>query len=250
MRRATALAALLPLVLLTGCGGSSSAPASPPAGRSSAPSASSSSAQVPPTKAAAAAAAAAINLTAAEVGAGYTSAPSKKNPADDKDNAALAACIGSTPPSSAVVDVPSPDFTIGSGLQMRQVSSDVTVVPTNAQARSDLAAYHAAKATACLKTFIAKLLAGAAGPSVTFGPPLVTTVETPAPGADGSFGYDVKLTAKATGITLSFDVLLQAVLVKRSEVALTLLSIGQPFPVPERTRLLQALAAKASTHAV
>lgn len=249
MRRRTAVPVLVLTLAASACGGGSGSSAAPGT-RASSPSASPSPAEQPATKAAATAAANAINLTAAEVGAGYTSTPSKKDPATDKDNAAFAACVGATPPSAAVVDISSPDFSSGSGLSTRQVSSDVTVTGSTAQARTDLAAYKAGKTTACLQTFVAKTLAGAAGPDVTIAAPVITPVETPAVGTDGAFGYDVKLTAKASGISFTFDVLLQAFLVKRSEVSLTVVSIGPAFPVTERSRLLQTLLSRATAHAV
>lgn len=245
--------ALLPLLALVGCGGSSgsSAGSGSSAAASTAPPSPSPSPAAPPlTKAQAVAAAKAINLTAADVGAGYTGSPSSTSPAEDKDSAAFAACVGSTLPSAAVADVSSLDFSKGSGLQTRQVSSDVTVVATAAEAKADLAAFQSQKATTCLTTFITKTLAGAAGPNVTFGPPVVTRIDTPAPGADGSFGYDVKATAKASGVEISFDVVLQAFLMKRCEVDLTVLSVGPPFPADERSALLSKLVAHATTAAV
>jgi hypothetical protein len=255
MRRRTAVPALALALVATGCGGSSGSAGSSGASGgqvspSASPSASPSPVEQPVTKAQATAAAHAINLTTAEVGAGYTSTPAKNDPSSDKDSAAFAACVGATPPAASVADVSSPDFTRGSGLQTRQVSSDVTVVATTARARADLTAFTGPKTMPCLKTFITKTLAGSTGSGVTFGIPVVTRLDTPTAGTDGAFGYDVKMTAKATGVTIAFDVQLQAVLVKRCEVSLTVFSLGGDFPAAERTQLLQTLLAKAQKNAV
>lgn len=246
MRIRRHLAALLGLALLAGCGGQ---PATPPAAAKS-PSPAASPSEPPLTKVEATAAANAINLTPADLGSGFTATPSKKDPANDADAAALATCVGGTPPSAALVDVSSPDFSKGSSLQTHEINSNVTVLPTRQQATADLAAYQGPKAMTCLKTFIAKALAGAAGPDVTFGPPVVTALDTPAPGADGSFGYALAMTAKGGGLTIPFNVFLHAVLVKRSEISLTVISIGPAFPAAQRARLLSTLVARATASAV
>jgi hypothetical protein len=241
VRRTPALIVLLALAV-AGCGGSSSGSASSGA--------SPTAAEQPVTKAQATAAATAINLTAAQVGAGYKSAPASKDATTEKENADFAACVGATVPSAAVADVNSPDFTQGTGLQTRQVSSDVTVLHTSAEARRDLAAFKSPKTTTCLKTFITKALAAQAGGAVTFGAPVVTSVPTSAPGTDGTFGYDLKMQAKASGLSIDFDVVIQAFLVKRCEVDITLLSIGGPFPTAERDALFAGLVTRAKASAV
>jgi hypothetical protein len=242
VRRRTPVLTLLLLLALPGCGGSSASSAHP--------SASPTPAETPVTKAQATAAASAINLTAAQVGAGYTSSPPSKDATSAADDAAFAACVGSTPPAAAVADVTSPDFSQGTGLQTHQVSSDVTVLHSSAEARRDLAAFTSPKVATCLKTFVTKALAAQAGGAVTFGPPAVTSVPTSAPGTDGTFGYDVKMTAKASGVSISFDVVIQAFLVKRCEVDITLLSVGAPFPPAERDRLFAGLVERAKASAV
>jgi hypothetical protein len=244
-RRSAALSVLL-AVTLTGCGGSSAVTSTKKAGTPASPS----PAELPLTKAEATTAAGAINLTAADVGAGYKSSPASKDATTQKEDAEFAACVGSTLPSAAVADVSSPDFSQGTGLQTHQVSSDVTVLHTTTEARRDLAAFKSAKTSTCLKTFITKALATQAGGSVTFAPPVVTAVPASAPGTDGAFGYDLKMTAKSSGITISFDVVIQAFLVKRCEVDLSLLSIGAPFPAADRDRLFATLVARAKTSAV
>lgn len=236
----TALIGLL-LLTLAGCGGSSSSAGGASPSASPAP---------PPTKEAATAAAGAINLTQADVGAAYKASPAQKDPSTDAEAAALATCVGGTPPSAALVDLSSPDFAKGAALQMQQLSSSVSVLPSEDQVRTDVAALTGDKAVPCLTKYIGKVLAASGGGQVTFESPKVTPLETRDAGTDGAFGYDVKVSAKSSGITIDVDVVLQGFAVKHTEVQLTALSIGPAFPEAERSKLLSALLQRAEAKAV
>ena len=231
--------ALIASLTAAGCGGSSGT--------------SSVSSSKPPTKAAAEAAAASINLVAADLPSDYKGAPHQSSSDDKAQTAAFAACAGaSNVESDTVADVNSDDFSKGAQLTMKQVTSDVQVVKSSSSASADLKAYQSDKAQGCLATFITKLLAkqsGGAG-GATFGPPKVSRLQPSAPGIDGAFGYQVTLTASAAGLTIPFEISIEGFLVKHSEISLTLLSVGGPFPTSDRDALFSKLASRSVTSAV
>lgn len=222
--------------LASGCGGSSSSASSKP-----------------PTKPQAVAAAAAINLKAADLPSGYTGQPHDSASDDSTDDAAFAACAGASVPNAEdVADEFSQDFSKGQQIDMAQVSSEVDVVRSQSTAEHDLKAFRSGKTTACLATFVTKLVAKQAGatPGVTFEAPTVSKLDVKAAGTDGGFGYTVQLNAKASGVTVPFEISIQSFLVKHSEISLTTFALGRPFPASERDPLLATLLERAKRSAV
>lgn len=228
-------AALAAAVVVTGCGGGS--------GTSS----------KPPTKAAADQAATAINLTVADLPSGYTAAPHDASSDSSPEDAAFAACVGATAPNvDDITDAFSEDFNKGAQIDTKQVSSEVEVVKSASTAASDLKAFKGDKAKTCIETFVTKLLAKEAGSSsgVSFGTPTVARIDITSDGLDGAFGYQVRLTVTAQGQQIPFDVTIAGLLKDHTEVSLTTLSIGQPFPTSDRDALLQKLRDRAKKSAV
>lgn len=233
LRRGLGLA-LIASLAVTGCGGSSG----------------SSKSSAPPSKAAAASAGAAINLAASDLPSGYKGAPHDDSADTKAQTAAFIACTGaSNVESDTIADLNSPDFSKGAQLNMKQVSSDVQIVKSASQARSDLRAYNGDKTKGCLSTFITKLLTKAAG-GATFSAPTITKLTPHADGIEGAFGYQVNLSASAAGLTIPFEIAIEGLLVKHSEVSLTVLSIGGPFPTADRDALFAKLAARSVKSAV
>jgi hypothetical protein len=228
--------ALAAAVLVSGCGGSSTSTSSKP-----------------PTKTAAVAAAAGINLQTADLPAGYTGAPHDSSSDSSSDDAAFATCAGASPPNGQdVADEYSQDFSKGQQIDMSQVSSEVDVVKSASTAKQDLAAFQSDKTTACLATFVTKLVTRQAGgtPGVTFDTPKVSKVPVKADGTEGGFGYTVRLDAKASGLTIPFEISIRSFLVKHSEISLTTLSLGHPFPASDRDALFAKLLERAKKSAV
>ena len=233
--------ALTASLVVAGCGGSSGSSGSLKAS------------STPPSKAAAEAAAAAMNLTVKDVPVGYEGAPHESSPDSKSQTAAFAACAGaSNVDSDTIADVYSQDFSKGTRLNSQKVSSEVQVVKSTRLATSDLKAYQGDKTKTCLATFISKLLAkqsGGAG-GATFSAPQITQLTPKADGIEGAFGYQVNLTASAAGLTIPFEIAIEGLLVKHSEVSLTVLSIGGPFPTSDRDALFAKLAARSVSSAV
>ena len=199
------------------------------------------------------AAAAAINLTAADL-PGYTGKPAAAKTAQDKaDAAAFAHCYGGVDPALNVLDVASDDFAKGQALSMQQVSSSVAFVRTAAEGHQDLTAVQSPAAAGCVKDYVGKAVASAAGKDLTVASTEVaplTPAEVAASGTDGAFGYRITVTAKASGLTVPFYVDLLGCLKGRTETTLTVLSVQSPFPTADRDKLWQLLAARTADKAV
>ncbi len=203
--------------------------------------------QQPLTKAQATTLAGQINLTAADV-PGYTSSPNPNTASDQQNSAQLAACAGGTPPSQEIVDINSPQFTAGSGLNQRQASSNVTVQPTAADVQQNLKALTSAKGHNCLVQSLNTLISHTSQPGVTFSSGSITTLPMSTAGTDGAFGARVTINATAQGLHIPFYVDVYGFAKGSTEVELETLGISSPFPAAEEARLVALLVGRAGAH--
>jgi hypothetical protein len=199
-----------------------------------------------PTKSRARAFAAAVNLTAADV-PGFTGSVAHSTPADKSLGVTTARCAGGVDPRRAVVNIDSRDFNqMGSGgIAAEEVSSNVGVLPSSALAARDLTAVRSARGRRCLAVAVNQLLRGMNAKGVTFGRAVISTRPHPAPGADGSFGLRIKVTADVHGVRIPFWVDEFGVRVGPAEVSLTALGVLHPFAAADEQRLLALLVARA-----
>lgn len=236
--RAGLLAGLMVTGLVAaGCGSSGKATAK----SSSSTTASSVTTTTPPTTAAVDAAADAakahqINLTAADLPAGWTSTAAEPKTAQDQaDDASIAACLGAPDPKQAhTADVDSDDFHNGD----MDVSSNVTFVRNADDARKELAASTTGKLSTCLKPVLdATIAREQPGATVTS----FSLTPTPAPpGGDGGFGYHVLATVSAQGQQVQVVVDAVGVLVGRAELQVTAQGLAGQAPSDQLLRDLMA----------
>jgi hypothetical protein len=190
----------------------------------------------------------AINLKPADLPA-YQATPAQKDTSDEAANARFARCIGAVPESKDIVNIDSPDFSAGAGTHARQLSSNVTVLPSAALAAKDLAAARSPRTRTCLRTFVNALLSKSASGQVTFSSARITRLHPSAKGSDGAFGYRVRVVAKGPAATLPFYVDILAFTKGPVEVSLTGVSITERLPSTLEQRLLDTLASRAQGHA-
>ncbi|MDT7538005.1 MAG: hypothetical protein QOI82_1590 [Actinomycetota bacterium] len=228
----------LPLLLLTACGSGRGAHVAAP-----------SPSPVALTEESAKAAAADVTLRLEDMPSptGYAAHPAapEQHTLDDR---ILARCLGDVGHLREPLAVStSPDFVWGEGLLQRRVSSDVAVLSSDAEARRDLAVLTGPKAVPCLSAFLSRSLSRGGS---TFASPQAAKVETPAPGAIGSYGYELRFTGQRLGVTVPLVVRIQGFLVLHTEVTLVTFNAGQPFPEADRAQLLDTLLVRASRSAV
>lgn len=200
-----------------------------------------------PTKARARAFAAAVNLTAADV-PGFTGSVAHSTPAGKSLGVTTARCAAGVDPRRALVDIDSRDFNrMGAGgIAAEEVSSNVGVLPSSALAARDLAAVRSGRGRRCLAAGVNQLLRTMNAKGVSFGPAVLSTLPHPAPGADGSFGLRIKVTADVHGVRIRFWVDEFGVRVGPAEVSLTALGVLHPFGAADEQRLLALLVTRAT----
>lgn len=205
-----------------------------------------------PTAAEAKAAAEAINLTDADA-TGY-----KGEAHDDSGDSAaeekeFADCVGASNKDADLVDVYSKDYSRGTEPQTQTVNSEVEVDSDAARLAADLKAYQAKdKVSSCLVTSVTKLIQDQVGQddSITFDKPVVADLPTAADGTDGGFGYRITITAKASGLTIPFEITEQGVLKGHTALTFSTMSIGTPIPAADRDALLATLVGRLKDKAV
>lgn len=207
--------ALLTLVLATACGGGSST-----------------AKDTPPSKADATKAAKAINLVKADFSAEFSSSP-----ADNSDDSGalpedVATCLGISKEDAAshdVVDLSSDDFAKGAPPNGVQLSSEVEVITSKAQAKKDLGVFQSSKASDCLGKSFEKSLKdeiGTGTPGVTLGKVEVEKLSPSTSGTDGAFGFSLLIPVHGPGITINVKTEVRGFLKKHTEVTLVTVSYG------------------------
>jgi hypothetical protein len=247
-RCATAAVAVSALVVIAGCSSSSSGGGQPTTasnGASSQPTGSSTGAAGRKlTLAQARHVAAAINLTSADL-PGYTAKRNATTAADKANDARLDRCLGSSPPSRALVDQRSPDFDKGAGLSLQEFSSEVSIQHSARVVQHDLAAIKSGKAQPCFKRFINRQLQQQGGGQVSFDPVQVAVAQPSAGDSGQSFGYRFTDVAHAGSQSIPFFVYMFGWAYGQAEVSLTAVTISQPPASTELDRLESLLVGRA-----
>jgi hypothetical protein len=188
-----------------------------------------------------------MDLTLEDMPSGYTAQPPAPEQRTQED-AELDRCLGnSAHPTVPLGLATSPDFVWGEGLLQRRVGASAAVLPSQAEVQRDLAVSNGPKAQPCLSRFLSKTLSR---DGATFASPEVARIATPAPGTDGSFGYELRFTGQRLGVTVPLVVRIQGFFVQHTEVTLMTFNAGSPFPEADRAQLLDTLLARASRSAL
>ncbi len=235
------IAPVLVALLVAGCSDDTT-PAVSPTSASASPSAAAS-----PDVSADAAIAAKVNLTAADLGAGWISTPAAlSSAADNAAERALYACIGSPATDPLGDDIASPDFSNATG---GQISSSVDVYADEAQAKAEFASFSTPKAADCLRTSIRTLLTtqiSASGGTVESAD-LVRRKDLEVVPDSLGFRFTAKFTAGGQSSTVDADVLA----IRRGRIGVQVMSfaIGGPFPADVLATATKAVAARAEAQA-
>ena len=236
MSRLVRAACLIPvLVALAGCGGGAS-PASVKM------------VDVAPTKIRAIAAAKAINLTLDDLPLfkrdRVSSADKKRNEVYDR---AFNRCLGLPAGSAGLLAEVGTSFST----QLRQVSSEVDVVPTFRVADRDVAAMHKPGAADCVGSVLKSVVIDAVGGQGDVASSRVSAF-TPnaAYGAKGAFGFEATMKIRIPQGEMPMHFAFMGFAHKHTEVSLLVIGLGQAFPSDQRDGLFITLVQNAHTKAV
>jgi hypothetical protein len=184
-----------------------------------------------------------VILVQADFPAGWKGTPHQKDPNEDAQSKAMAACVGAPDPTTTQeVDVQGDDFDMGNA----SASSDVTFVKTLQDAQADLAALAGPKLGPCVKTFARNLLEGdlaqqAPGAKITAFD--FATRAVPSFG-DATHAFRITATASISGQTIKFFIDLVFMLRGRAEAEVDLFNIGAPFDEALGSSLIQKFGAR------
>jgi hypothetical protein len=188
-------------------------------------------------------AAKAINLSAADLPADWTSSPADNTSGSTPEDAQVAACAGAPDPvASSQLDWTSDDFSN----QAIDVSSDVNVVKTVQLARQDLAAIRSDKALACFRQLFPGFATKSAPPGSQINVVSVNRLPVASYG-DGSFGIRVILNAGSSGTTARITIDEVGFTKGRYEVSGTFAGVDTTFPANFEQSLMAKLAARATS---
>lgn len=186
------------------------------------------------------AAAKAINLSATDFSADWTSSPADNSGGSTAEDAQVAACAGAPDPvASTVVDWVSDDFTN----QDIDVSSDVNVVKTVQLARQDLAAIRSDKALACFRQLFPGFATKSAPPGSHINIVSVNRLPVASYG-DGSFGIRVIFDAGSSAGSVRVTIDQIGFAKGRYEVSGTFAGVNSVFPADLEQSLMAKLVSR------
>ncbi len=191
----------------------------------------------------------AINLHASDL-PGFTVAPPDHSGTGQQLDSRMKACVGSgwiaQHSGGHLVDVSSPQFTSGSGLQTEQVGSDVAITRSTRSVSSDLAAISSGRIQGCLAPTLDGLaIPTQSGAVVTIDNVQVIPLAAPAGGSDGSFGIRTTMTMNALGINVPVILDILGYAVGKDELSLDAFTIGHPLAVQTEQQLSSLLISRA-----
>lgn len=186
-----------------------------------------------------------INLRPSDLPA-YKASPPDNSSSGKAFDKKLARCLGEkTLNGNELASVDSDDFSTGSGLSMKQVSSSVAVEKTPAAVTQDLAIVRSAHTLACFdrifREFVDKQFTGATNVQVR-----TSRIDVPTPsGTEGAFGIRLKIGATVSGVRVTFYVSIRGAGLGQLELTVLDLSFGRPYPDATAERLLGVVTSRA-----
>lgn len=190
-----------------------------------------------------------INLTGAEL-PGWQESPNPTEAANAAFSTKMSACLGGPPEDKIdVVDVSSPTFNKG----QTQISSDVTMVRSHAEALADDNSVKSPKLRACAQK-VAKPALAAALPSGTTVQKLAASTFKPPEHVPTAVGLNFTITISATdqsGVTVSVPISIEEIgfVVGRAEVTLSIIQPSHALSTSADSQLVNLLYSRASRYA-
>jgi hypothetical protein len=147
---------------------------------------------------------------------------------------------------SSVAGVKSPMFTGGTGLQVTEIESDVSIEQSPAVVAHDFALVSSSELRACMtRVFEGVTLPTPSGNRVTISGVAVVPVQVSAQGSNQSFGLRMTMTMSANGINVPVVMDLFGFGVGHDELSLMLFTVAQPPFAPREQQLSSLLVSRA-----
>ena len=146
----------------------------------------------------------------------------------------------------------SPEFKLEHDGLADSVSSSVSVARTAATTARELAAIRSAHARGCISRYLDRLFKGRTFSGAHASPFTIAAGTPPAPGATGSFGWQISTTISTTvnahriAIPIYLDIL--GFVYGQTQVTLMSSGVVEPFPAATQERLFSLLLARAKAH--
>jgi hypothetical protein len=193
----------------------------------------------------------AVNLRASDVPGFNATAKSQRQttPAEERLVRELAACAGGLGGALGGGEQASPQFKRKVNVLQVSVSSNVSFLPSAANAGAQLKVLRSPHTRECLATYLRRLLAQQRyGSGARVSHVAVAQGTPPAAGTSGGFGWRLTaiFTVKHLNVPFYLDIL--GFLDRRAEVSLVSSGEALPFPAAIEERLFELLLARSRTH--
>lgn len=194
----------------------------------------------------------AINLHASDL-PGFTAQPPDHSGTGSQIGSRMKGCLGAgwiaQHTGGDLVDVSSPQFASGSGLQAEQVSSDVTIKRSTSLVRRDLAVIQSGRIQGCLGQALDGItIPTQSGPTVTIDHVRAARLAAAGQGSDGSFGIRTTMSMSALGVNVPVTLDILGYAVGRDELSLVTFTIARPFSAQIERQLAAVLISRALAH--
>ena len=193
----------------------------------------------------------AVNLHAGDVPGMTVTGPAESEGAKERRSSGeLARCAGIAHPGRQLVNISSPTFGGGSGLEQKQVSSNVAVLPSAAAAARELAVIRSAPGRACITRFARREFAHESNGLLRYRGIASARLPAPVAGIGASFGLrlTVLLLAPRTGHRFHLYLDFLGFVAGPAEIGLSASGFSQPVSAGTERRLMSTLYARAKAH--
>jgi hypothetical protein len=193
----------------------------------------------------------AVNLRASDLPGFHPSSQGQHQSAAEKRlEPELAKCVGGPGAKPDATEVSSKSYERGASIITQSVSSQVTVVRTNALAARELASIRSGHLRRCLASYLKQLLASENLHGAKVGSVSTKQGSPPAPGADGSFGLRFIQTLTLHGVHIPFYVDILGFVKGRAQVSLFTFGVLREFPAALEEQLFSLLLERAKAHSI
>ncbi len=188
----------------------------------------------------------AVNLRPADVPA-FKQTPERHEPGPTERQTVrkLLACAGGEGATTGTLEAASPKLERSSGETVQEVRSAVEFAAGASQAEQEISAIRKGNAESCARSFVEKAMGGPSQANAKVEGLSVSSTTPRVPGSGASFAWKISASVATRGLRVPFYIDLIGFTSGRAKVMLQTVSVFQPFPPSEESKLLALLAKRA-----